>query len=414
MPTYQYKAISRAGLPIRGLINANSPDNARELLAEKGHFVNQLDQMTGAEVARFVETANHQAKITRNLKLTDAQRCLFLRQLATALQARLPIITALNVLIEQSSHPQLRLLCQELIAIIKSGESLSYGISLYPRSFDRLHISLMAAGETAGNLDQCICQLAELSESELETRNEILTAALYPTFVLCLGLISVVIVVTWILPQILNTLVVDRNIMPWPTWVILEISGFMRSGYGLIAAGVLILLSIALSRWKMTESGRYFWDSLKLRLPVFGPVAAKWSISRFARTLGTLTAGGVGIIEGLRIVRNCLGNDVLARQMDRIVDQVRSGSSLAGPLSQSRLYPPLLIQIISVGEQTGKLSEQLLTAADAFDRETHLAVKRFMAVFPAILITLLALIIGFIVAATLLPIVQIETAIPGL
>ena len=151
-----------------------------------------------------------------------------------------------------------------------------------------------------------------------------------------------------------------------------------------------------------------------LKMPILGTVKGKWAVSRFARTLGTLTSGGVNILEALHVVRNCLGNEVLAREVDRAASEVRAGVSLSEPLRQSGRFPPLLIQIVILGEETGELSEMLINAADAFDKETSVAVKRFMAIFPAILITILAVVIGFIVAATLLPIVQIQTAIPGL
>jgi general secretion pathway protein F len=175
-----------------------------------------------------------------------------------------------------------------------------------------------------------------------------------------------------------------------------------------------LFLVFLLKRWQRSENGRYLWDSMKLRIPVLGNVQQKWAVSRLARTLGTLSRGGVNIVEALQITRNTLGNEALAREVDKLAVQVRTGSSLAGALEKSGRFPALLVQVVSVGEQTGEFAEMLLGAAEAFERESRVAIKRFMAIFPAVLILILALLVGFMVAATLLPIVQIETSIPGL
>jgi len=414
MPVYQYKAIDRTGQSVQGRIEAESYEAANKLLVEQGRFGSELTVLYGSTEDDKREKNKPVIKVSKNLKLSERERCELLRQIATALQGQLPIVTALQVVGQQNPSWRIKQLMSELIEFIKSGESLSYAFSHYPRIFERLHLSLVAVGETSGKLDKSMGQLADLTERDLETRNEILTASMYPAFVLCLGLISTAIVVTWILPQILSTLIVDIEMLPWPTRVILAISNFFKSNYGIVTVAVLIVVVIALSYLRRMEVVRYLWDGVKLRIPVFRIVLAKWAISRFARTLGTLTASGVNIIDSLLIVRNAIGNEVLARDVERVTSRVRSGSGLAVSLKESGRFPPLLIQIVSMGEETGELSELLLNAAQAFDRDTQQAVRRFMAVFPAVLITLLAAIIGFIVAATLLPIVQIQTAIPGL
>ena len=194
----------------------------------------------------------------------------------------------------------------------------------------------------------------------------------------------------------------------------MTVGEFLKGPGAWVILGGAFLLVVLIGRWKRTPTGRYAWDSLTLRIPILGPVKEKWAIARFARTLGTLGQGGVQILSALHIVRNSLGNEVLARQLDRATKQVRSGTPLANALSHTGRFPPLLLQIIHMGEQTGRLAELLNQAADSFDRDSQRAIKRFMALFPAILILILAVLIGFIVAATLLPILQIETAIPGL
>ena len=410
MAIFHYKAIDRTGQAVQGQIEAGSSAEASGRLAEQGRFVNEI---VGGGARGEYSVAASVKKVSRKIRLSKRDRCDFIRQLATALEGKLPILTALEVVGQQNPRVKVKQLTKELSDSIRSGESLSFALSQYPGSFDRLHISLVSVGEAAGNIDRSMVQLAELSEREMETRNGILTAALYPGFVLCLGLLSVAIVVTVILPNILSTLIMDASVLPWPTRAILALSDFLRSRNGMIGVCGFIFVLILFFRWKRTVLGRFFWDNVKLKMPVLGVVLGKWAVSRFARTLGTLTAGGINILDALRIVRDCMGNEVLAREVDRAAVHVRGGSSLAGVLRDSGRFPPLLVQIVSVGEETGQMSEMLLNASDAFDRDTDMAVKRFMALFPAVLILILALVIGFIVAATLLPIVEIETAMPG-
>ncbi len=410
MAIFQYEAINRSGQSIHGRIEADSSQVAVSLLAEQGRFVSTIDLLT-EEPGR---SQAGQYKVTVRLKLKNRERAEFIRQLATALQAQLPILAALDVVGRQNPSLRVKRLVAEVTVAVKSGQSLSYTFSQYQRSFDRLHTSLIGIGESSGELGRSISQLADLVEGELETRNNIMTAALYPFFVLCLGMLSIGIVVTWILPRVLSTISGDVDMLPWPTRVVLNISHFLSSPPGIIFIVSMCFLAILLSRWRKFGFGKLVYDSLKLKVPILGMVQRKWAVARFARTLGTLSVSGINILDSLAIVRNCLGNEILARDVDLVARQVRSGSSLAGPMRKSGLYPPLLVQIVTVGEQTGQLAPMLLNAADAFDRETNVAIGRFMAIFPAILITILALIIGFIVAATLLPIVQIETALPGL
>ena len=419
MGTYQYKAIDRSGQPVQGEIEAPSETAAVSVLAEQGRFVNQINShATENPVSATSYNNNPDSKDAvirknRKIRLNEADRTEFVRQLATALSAQLPLLVALQVVGRQNPHPKVKQLADEIADMIRAGQPLSYAFSRFPRSFDKLHLSMVTVGEATGNLAKTMEQLAAINERELETHNNIMTASLYPAFVLCLGLVSLVIIVTVILPQIIVSLG-DTAMLPWPTRVILAVSNFFRSSKGILLVMVLVCSVFLFFLWKTTVAGRLLWDGVKLHIPVLASVQRKWAVARFSRTLGTLVQGGVGILDALNIVRNCLGNEVLARELDKITSQVRSGAPLADALHQSGSFPPLLVQIVSVGEQTGKLSELLLRAADTLDKEMNEAVKRFMTIFPAVLITILALLVGLIVAATLLPIVQIETAVPGM
>lgn len=409
MTVFEYQAINRTGQHVQGRIEAADAQAAVSLLAERGQFVDKIARVDAEDQPAAPPVTTRSA-----LRLSGADRAAFIGQFAAALQAHLPVMTALQVVGQQNPRSRVKRLAAELAEIISSGQSLSEGMAQYGRVFDRLDMSLVAVGESSGRLDQSMAELADLTERERQIRGDIMTAALYPAFVLLLGLISVVIVVTWILPRVLNTLAMEVGVLPWPTRTILAVSEFLKSPGGLGLLGGLVLAVILAFRWKKTTAGRYLWDGCKLRTPLLGHVQNKWAISRFARMLGTITRGGVNILDALQIVRDTLGNEVLGRQVDRLARHVRTGGSLSEAMRQSGRFGPLLVQVVVVGEETGQLADLLLGAAVTFDKETQLAVKRFMSLLPAVLVTILALVVGFIVAATLLPIVQIETAIPGL
>ena len=252
---------------------------------------------------------------------------------------------------------------------------------------------------------------------EEKIKSNMKTASAYPVFLLCLGIASATLVVTVMLPRILGTVDMPAAAMPLPTRILLSISDFMRTLFtsvgGWVVLGSLAAGIIALRRWART-SGRVQWDAFRLRIPVLGSVLRTIAVGRFARTLGALTQGGVTILESLAVVRDTLGNEVLALQIDEVAEKVKRGESLADPLEQSGYFPPLLVQIVAIGEQTGKLDELLLNAADTFDSDADAAISRFMSIFPAVLILVLAVVIGFIIAAALLPIVTMSIGAGGM
>ena len=250
----------------------------------------------------------------------------------------------------------------------------------------------------------------------MKIKTSMKNASAYPIFVLTIGLISVTIIIGWILPGIIKTIDVGVA-LPWPTRVLMAMSDFVRvlftKVYGWIAIVAIVAGFYKLTKWAKTK-GRVRWDTFRLRIPILGSVLRTIAVGRFARTLGSLTKGGVTILEALGVVRDTLGNELLGREIDIVAEKVKRGESLAEPLAESGLFPPLLVQITSIGEQTGKLDELLLNAAETFDAEADSAINRFMAIFPALLILLLAIVVGFIIVATLLPILIMQLGGGGL
>ena len=332
-------------------------------------------------------------------------------QLSTAVRAGLPLLNCLELLRKQQRKPGMRRMFEHLTKAVSGGMSLSEAMGEHKEVFSPLYLSMIRVGETGGILEQTSVQLATILGREEKVKANMKTASAYPIFLLGLGMVSATLIVTVLLPKILGAVDTSIASMPMPTRVLMGISDFLRSLFTSVGGwAVLVGLAAgfyALWRWTKT-AGRLRWDALRLKIPILGPVLRTIAVGRFARTLGALTKGGVTILEALAVVRDTLGNEVLAREIDTVAEKVKRGENLADPLEQSGQFPPLLIQIVAIGEQTGKLDELLLNAADTFDSEADAAISRFMAIFPAVLILLLAVVIGFIIAAALLPIVTMS------
>jgi type II secretory pathway component PulF len=406
---FTYKAVNRAGGHITGTIEAADRKGAVDGLLEKGQFVIELAEGKSASddesgdiaspnLTGFIKFGARRIKGKDILAMTS--------QLSAALRAGLPLLNALEIICEQQHKIAMRDMLGGLVESVSSGESLSEAMAKYENIFNPLYLSMIRVGETGGILEETTAQLMGILERDEKIKTSMKNASAYPIFVLSLGIVSVIVIITWILPNILDTISGGEMVLPWPTKVLLALSSFLKT-YGWLVAVVIAVIWVYLAKWTKTK-GRIQWDTFKLRIPILGSVLRTIAVGRFARTLGALTKGGVSILESLSIVRDTLGNELLGRGIDDVAENVKAGTSLAEPLAQSGYFPPLLVQIISIGEQTGELDMLLLNAADTFDGEADAAITKFIAIFPAVLILLLALVIGFIIAATLLPIVIME------
>jgi len=408
---FSYRAVDRSGGHVSGTVEALDRRSAVAALAEKGHFVTELIEKS--ETATGEESPRTALNIGRYLKfgtrrITSKDILAMTNQLSTALRAGLPLLNGLELILEQQQKVGMREMLADLVDAVSSGQSLSDAMAKHKDIFSPLYISMIRVGETGGILDDTTAQLVGILARDEKIKTNMKNASAYPIFVLCLGLVSVTMIIGWILPNIIQTIGVGIG-LPWPTRILISLSELVRAlltkVYGWIVIAGLAAGAYYLLRWTRTK-GRLKWDSLKLRIPILGSVLRTIAVGRFARTLGALTKGGVTILEALSVVRDTLGNEVLGREIDSVAEQVKRGESLAEPLGASGYFPPLLVQITAIGERTGKLDELLCSAAETFDAEADSAITRFMAVFPALLILLLAVIVGFIIVATLLPILM--------
>lgn len=409
MAEFQYNGVNDSGQAVSGLIQASDRKAAVALLAGEGCFPSELTESSAPSAQVDISKGISDIKSSLRFgsgRVTNKDILAFTSQLATALKAGLPLHSAIEIIKQQQQKHGMKELLSSLSEDVSSGDSLSDAMAKHSRIFSDLYVSMIQVGETGGILEQTTGQLSSLLERDEKVRTDLKNASAYPIFIVIIGLISVVIVLTSVLPKIVETMA-NPEMLPLPTRMLLGISDLLL-GYGPFMLVILALVSAWFIKWRVTKEGRFRLDSIKLKIPVLGPVLVAIAVGRFARTLGSLTSSGITILNALHVVRDTLGNELLSRQIDMVADKVKIGQPLAEPLAQSGYFPQLLVQIVAIGEQTGRLDELLLNAANTFDEQADAAVTRFMAIFPPALILLLAVVIGFIIAATLLPLMTME------
>ncbi len=396
------------------MVDAADRRSAVATLTGRGHLVTELLEKTQGHAQHAEGTPALQLPALpqwRGRRVSSKDIYAMTTQLSTAVRAGLPLLNCLELLRKQQRKPGMRRMFEHLTKAVSGGMSLSEAMGEHKEVFSPLYLSMIRVGETGGILEQTSQQLSMILGREEKVKTSMKTASYYPIFLLGLGIVSATIIVTFMLPKILASIDMSVASMPMPTRILMGISDSLRSLFTSVQGWVVLVGIVAglygLRRWTKT-AGRVPWDAFKLKIPVLGSVLQTIAVGRFARTLGALTKGGVTILEALAVVRDTLGNEVLAREIDIVAEKVKRGENLADPLEQSGRFPPLLIQIVAIGEQTGKLDELLLNAAETFDTDADAAINRFMALFPVILILLLAVVIAFIIMAALLPIVTMS------
>lgn len=413
MGEFSYKAVDQGGAHVAGSVEATDRRSAVAALTGRGHFVMELIEKTRQADKPGTQASSVELPGLPRLgggRVSSKDILAMTTQLSTAVRAGLPLLNCLELIRKQQRKPAMKRVFDHLVKSVNSGQSLSEAMAEH-KEFGPLYLSMIRVGETGGILEETSAQLASILGREEKIKTNMKNASAYPIFVLFMGLASAIVIVVGILPKILGTVDIPMAAMPLPTRILMDVSGFARVLFMTVPGWVCLAAALAalymLRRWTQT-AGRLEWDTFRLKIPVLGPVLRTIAVGRFARTLGALTEGGVTILEALGVVRDTLGNELLAREIDEVAEKVKRGEALADPLEASGYFPPLLVQIVAIGEQTGKLDELLLNAAETFDTDADAAINRFMAIFPALLILILAVVIGFIIAAALLPIVTMS------
>jgi general secretion pathway protein F len=408
MPVFRYRAVDAAGDVATGELEAANENEIVDRLRDQGMLPMQVAPTNGAAPAAAV-TRDARASKTRSgffglftPKTISRDQLLGLtRELATLMRAGLPLDRALEVLIGLADSPPAVALLQQIRDDVRGGKSLSQALEVRREIFSRFYVNIVRAGEAGGALGVVLTRLADTMERNKELRESVKSALIYPTILIGVAVMSVLVLLVWVVPQFEQTFAQAGKALPLPTLVVIFLGTTLKRWWWALIA--LVVFGVWWIRRRLrTPVVRARWDARTLRLPLIGDLVRKVEVARFARTLATLLGNGVTLLAGLAIVKETLGNVVLANAIDGVIARLREGKGFGRPLAETGLYPKLAVQMILVGEESGRLEEMLNRVADVYDREVALAVKRFLSVLEPALILTLAVFIGGIVFSILL------------
>jgi general secretion pathway protein F len=413
MTAFRYQAVASGGDAVQGVIEAADRRAALQLLGSKGLFPSDLeicDKPAQPASVKLVAPAPGKMEMRFGSGVKRREITALTREMGSLLAAGIPIPQALEGLGEEEENLSLRKAVLGLADSVRKGTSLSGALAEHPALFSHLYVSMVRVGEEAGALPKVMADLANLLEHEDELRGEVLGAVAYPTFVLCFGFVTVTVLLTVVMPKLFSMLTEMATTLPLPTLILLRVSGFIQDYWIPLLVGMAGVL--AGLRWFLrTPRGAETWDRLKLDLPVLGGIFRSAALSRFARTLGTLAHSGVSLLPSLKIVETTIGNRVLGKLIAQVAEETRGGDSLAAPLRKLGIFPKTVVQMISVGEESGMLPEMLLKVADIEERHMRAHTKTMISLLAPILILVVGALVGFMVIALLLPIFNMSQAL---
>ena len=413
MSEFRYQAVEENGARVAGVIEADDRQSALRLLGQRGLFPSNLEikSANGAVASAAPKTKTDQPadfSFANRIKRKDITA--LTREISALLGAAIPIPQALDSLGEEEENPALKTVVQKIADSVRKGTAFSAALEEHPKLFGKLYSSMVRVGEEGGVLPKVMADLADLLEHEDEVRGEVVSAVAYPGFVLVFGICTVTVLLTVVLPRLFTMLQDMLPVLPLPTLILLKVSHGLHHYW----PWLLIALAAAIfggRGYLRTPRGAENWDKIKLCIPLIGPVVRAAALGRFARTLGTLVKSGVSLLPALKIVENTIGNRILAQQVASVAEETRGGDSLATPLRKLGIFPRTMIQMIDVGEQTGKLDVMLLKVAEIEERQMRARTKILISLLAPALILVVGALVGFMVIAILLPIFKMSRAI---
>ncbi|MFH1933756.1 MAG: type II secretion system inner membrane protein GspF [Pseudomonadota bacterium] len=407
MPVYEYTALDGAGKNVHGIIDADSAVAARKKLRGSGIFPVQV-KMTSSMPKDVSSSSVTISNIFQRVK--PAELSATTRQLSILLGAGVTLVASLDAMIAQITNPLLKKIMAQVKESVNEGKSLAFSLSQHPKLFSQIYINMVRAGEASGSLDLVLDRLAEFSEHQDALRGRFKAALAYPVFMFFIGSIILFFLVTFIVPNITKIFSDMHQTLPLPSLVLIGVSNFLKSFWWLVLL-VLGGCAILIKKLIKTPRGNHIWDEIKLRTPVIGAIYMKMAMARFGRTLGSLLQSGVPPLPALQIVRNIVNNTLIAEVIDNAMEEIEAGASLATSLAQSRWFPPIVIQMISVGEQSGELENMLDKVADVYERETESKIMAMTSMLEPVMILVMGVVVGFIVISILLPIFEMNQMI---
>ena len=405
MAVYEYEGYDLNGRKKSGAISAADQLMATQHLQNQGIIISAIHEGEGDQ---------EKTGLSREINLGDAltrisalEISVMSRQFSTLIGAKLPVVESLSALIDQTENPKMKRMLSDVQKGVEAGNTLADAMSMHPRVFSELFVSMVRAGEASGALEVVLERLADYSEKTVQLRNKVVAAMAYPVIMIFLMGGVVVALMTFVVPKITQIFAQMKQALPIYTKIFIGISNIMAS-YWYIILLVLVAGGYAFSRWKKTEKGHVLWDTFVLRVPVFGRIIRLTATSRFTRTLSTLLSSGIPILKALTIVEAIVGNRVMQKAVAEARESINRGSSIAAPLRDSGSFPPIVTHMIAIGEKSGELEEMLHKIAESYDNEVESMVTALTSILEPVLIICMAAIIFFIIIAILMPIFQMN------
>ncbi len=404
MPLYKYKASSRDGKLAEGVLEAATREEAvRKIQASSQIPLRIVEKGFGKDLSLRAEI-----KLPGlGNRVSQKDLLIFTQEFETLVQAGLPLDRCLSILSEVTANQRLAKVIQDVLIKVEGGSSLAEAMQTHPKVFSKLYVNMVRSGEAGGVLDSILQRLGEYQGRIQELKEHLASALIYPALLLLVGTASMIILMAFVIPKFQEIFESMGQALPLSTTILMSTSGFIRH-YWWVLVLAMAAGSAFFRSYVRTEAGRLAWDKAKLKLPLAGGLVQKIETSRFARTLGTLLHSGVPFLQALDIVRDVLQNRVISSAIQGVTSDVRGGKGIAGPLAKARVFPPLALHLIRVGEETGTLDRMLLQVAENYDRYFQNAVKRLIALMEPVMILVMALVIGFVVVSMLAAIFSIN------
>ena len=390
MKKFKYKAMKNDGTKTTGEYEANSRDDVMEMITSNGYYPLKVEEV--------IESAT--INIHKKIKVKEIS--IFCRQMYTMLDAGVPLINALNLMSTQVTNKHLVEIVKELEEDVRKGEMLSNSMRKFPEAFPTLLTSMVESGEASGNLDEMFLRMSNQFEKENKINNKVKAAMIYPIILAIVGVAALIVVMVFVMPTFVSLFDSSGAELPAATRLLIGLSSFMGNHY-LMVIGILIAVVVGIIMYSKTESGIYFFAKLKISFPLIKDLNRKMIVSRFTRTLSTLLASGVSLVESLPIVSAVLNNVIAEDEVLKIRERVVKGEGLSTPIEDCELFPPMLSSMVRIGEESGALDDMLNKTADFYDEEVEQAIQTLTSMLEPIMIIIMGLVIGFMVIALMLP-----------
>lgn len=407
MPIFEYKAIDGNNRVKKGIVDADTPREARSKLKKSALFVTDIKETRGKKKSAVairgvtgVETPN---------KLRNEQIAAVTRQMASLLQAGIPLAEALRMIIEQAPDKKIESVFRDIREKVTQGMTFADATLQHPAYFNSLYANMVRAGESSGALDAVLVRLAQFLQAQTRLKNKVGAAMIYPMIMVIVGVIVVAILMTMVVPRVTQLIKGRGQELPLPTEILITCSDFLVNYWLLVAVGILAV-AVTFQVFVNSEKGRLAFDNFKLKLPIFGDLAKKQAMARFSITLATLLRSGVPALQAIQVTKMVLDNVVLQNALQNVHDRVLEGTDIATPMKKSGVFPPTISYMVGVGEQAGNLEEMLERISETYDEEVDLATQKLTSIIEPLIIVALAVVVAGIVIAIVLPLLQLQRA----